>query len=62
MGGSRLSNLKIIARIGFPIIDRIFPEGTPYKIPSLINPGFAEKTDVYTKFKEYRYGSNRMVL
>ncbi|WP_144549939.1 lasso peptide isopeptide bond-forming cyclase [Peribacillus simplex] len=53
VGGSRLRKVKIIARIGFPIIDRVFPEGVPYKIPSLINPGFAEKTGVYDKFKEH---------
>jgi asparagine synthase (glutamine-hydrolysing) len=52
-GGARLRNLPVIARIGFPIIDRIFPQGTSYKIPSLINPEFAVKTGVYSKFKEY---------
>ncbi|WP_347939964.1 lasso peptide isopeptide bond-forming cyclase [Peribacillus simplex] len=53
VGGSRLRKMKAIARIGFPIIDRIFPEGTPYKIPSLINPRFAEGMGVYDKFKEF---------
>ncbi|MGW6384302.1 lasso peptide isopeptide bond-forming cyclase [Peribacillus butanolivorans] len=53
VGGSRLRKVKTIARIGFPIIDRFFPEGVPYKIPSLINPVFAEKTGVYDKFKEH---------
>ncbi|MFI8493480.1 lasso peptide isopeptide bond-forming cyclase [Peribacillus butanolivorans] len=53
VGGSRLRKVKTIARIGFPIIERVFPEGVPYKIPSLINPGFAEKTGVYDKFKEH---------
>ncbi|MEK4537557.1 lasso peptide isopeptide bond-forming cyclase [Peribacillus sp. FSL K6-1552] len=53
VGGSRLRKVKTIARIGFPIIDRVFPEGVPYKIPTLINPGFAEKTGVYEKFKEH---------
>ncbi|PHD75776.1 asparagine synthetase B [Bacillus sp. AFS043905] len=53
VGGSRLRKVKTIARIGFPIIDRVFPEGVPYKIPSLINPGFAAKTGVYEKFKEH---------
>ena len=43
----------MIARMGFPIIDRIFPEGTPYKVPALINPRFAKKMDVYSTFKEY---------
>lgn len=52
-GGSRLKNMKSVARIGFPIINRIFPEGTPYSIQSLINPVFAEKTRVYSKFQEY---------
>lgn len=53
VGGSRLRNLKIMARIGFPIINRIFPEATPYQIPSLINPDFAKKMNVYSKFKKY---------
>lgn len=53
VGGSRLRKVKTIARIGFPVIDRVFPEGVPYKIPSLINPEFAEKTGVYDKFKEH---------
>ncbi|MFK9117573.1 lasso peptide isopeptide bond-forming cyclase [Peribacillus frigoritolerans] len=53
VGGSRRRQVQTIARIGFPIIDRVFPEGVPYKIPSLINPDFAEKTGVYDKFKEH---------
>lgn len=57
-GASRLRNLPTIARIGFPILDRTFPEGTNYKIPTLINPEFAEKTAIYTKFKEYGIDQN----
>ncbi|OIK07996.1 lasso peptide isopeptide bond-forming cyclase [Bacillus sp. MUM 13] len=53
VGGSRKRNLQYIARIAFPIIDRVIPEGTPYKIPLLINPAFAERTKVYSKFNEY---------
>ena len=35
---------QIIARIGFPIIDRLFPQGyNLYKFPILINPEFAER-------------------
>ncbi|MFJ5621674.1 lasso peptide isopeptide bond-forming cyclase [Peribacillus loiseleuriae] len=56
VGGSRLRNLPIIARNGFPIIDRIFPQGTPYQIPSLINPAFAERTGVFSKFDKYGIG------
>ncbi|PAW30088.1 asparagine synthetase B [Peribacillus simplex] len=53
VGGSRRRHMQTIARIGFPVIDRVFPEGVSYKIPSLINPGFAEKTGIYDKFKEH---------
>jgi asparagine synthase (glutamine-hydrolysing) len=52
-GGARLRNLPYIARIGFPIIDKIFQEDAPYNHPTLINPEFAESTGVYKKFKEY---------
>lgn len=57
-GAARLGSLPTIARIGFPIIDRTFPEGTPYTIPTLINPEFAKKTGVYAKFKEYGIDQN----
>ncbi|MFJ7830484.1 lasso peptide isopeptide bond-forming cyclase [Peribacillus sp. NPDC097284] len=53
-GGARLRNLPLIARIGFPMIDRIFPDkrsnSTTY--PQLINPEFAENTGVYKRFGE----------
>ncbi|MFD0047955.1 lasso peptide isopeptide bond-forming cyclase [Actinomycetes bacterium NPDC127524] len=52
-GGSRKRNLQYIARIAFPIIDRVMPDGTSFKIASLINPAFAERTKVYSKFNEY---------
>ena len=53
VGGSRLRNLKMIARMGFPLIDRLFPGDPPYKVPDLINPSFAEKTGVYSTFEKY---------
>ncbi|MFJ8265547.1 lasso peptide isopeptide bond-forming cyclase [Peribacillus asahii] len=53
VGGSRLRKLSIISKIGFPILEKVFPEGTPYRLPTLINQEFARKTDVYTKFKDY---------
>ncbi|MDQ0198801.1 lasso peptide isopeptide bond-forming cyclase [Neobacillus ginsengisoli] len=53
VGGARLGNLPDIARIGFPIIDKIFPEEAPYKRPMLINPEFAEITGVFKRFKEH---------
>ncbi|WP_017378582.1 lasso peptide isopeptide bond-forming cyclase [Paenisporosarcina sp. TG-14] len=52
-GVARLGSLPTIARIGFPMIDRAFPQGTTYSIPALINPEFAKKMGVYIKFKEY---------
>lgn len=53
VGGSRLPRLKVIAKMGFPILDRIFPGDTPYKVPDLINPSFAEKMGVYPTFEKY---------
>lgn len=50
--GAKLRNLKLIARIGFPIIDKIFPQGTSFKFPRLINPVFAERTGIFKKIKE----------
>jgi asparagine synthase (glutamine-hydrolysing) len=53
MGGARLRNLPDIARIGFPLIDKMFPEGTPYSLPKLINPTFARNTDVFNRFEKH---------
>ncbi|MGE7120763.1 lasso peptide isopeptide bond-forming cyclase [Peribacillus sp. NPDC046944] len=53
-GGARLRNLPLIARIGFPMIDRIFPDksSNSFSYPQLINPEFAENTGIYKKFSE----------
>lgn len=53
-GGARLRNLPLIARIGFPMIDRIFPDksSNSFSYPQLINPQFAENTGIYKKFSE----------
>ncbi|MGE7663654.1 lasso peptide isopeptide bond-forming cyclase [Peribacillus sp. NPDC097197] len=53
-GGARLRNLPLIARIGFPMIDRIFPDksSNSFSYPQLINPEFAENTGIYKKFGE----------
>ena len=53
VGGPRLGRLPIIARAGFPIIDRIFPQGTDFKLPSIINPEFAERTKVHKKMEQH---------
>lgn len=58
VGGSRLRRLPIIARIGFPVVDQIFPQGIPNKHPKLINPEFAERTGVFKKLKEYGINQN----
>jgi asparagine synthase (glutamine-hydrolysing) len=58
VGGPRLGRLPIITRIGFPIIDRIFPNGTVYKLPRLINMEFAERTGVFERFKKEGIGEN----
>ncbi|MGZ0876531.1 lasso peptide isopeptide bond-forming cyclase [Priestia megaterium] len=52
-GGARLRMLPVIARVGFPVIDKLFPQGTSYQLPKLLNREFAVKTGVFTKLKEY---------
>lgn len=53
VGGARLRRLPDIARVGFPVVSKIFQQGTPYKLPTIINPEFANKTDIYNKLKVY---------
>lgn len=55
VGGSRLRRLPNITRIGFPIIDKFFPQMAPYQSPILINPDFALLTNVYRKFEKYDF-------
>ncbi|PGA19858.1 asparagine synthetase B [Priestia aryabhattai] len=52
-GGARLRMLPVVARVGFPIIDKIFPEGISYQLPKLLNQEFAESTGVFNKLKGY---------
>lgn len=54
-GGPRLGRLPDIARVGFPVIDKIFPKGKPFQRPKLINPEFAKRTNVYRKFKKHGF-------
>lgn len=54
-GGSRLGRVPDVARIGFPVIDKLFPQGKPFKRPKYINPEFALRTNVYGKFKKYGF-------
>lgn len=53
VGGPRLRRLPDIARLGFPVIDKILQQGTTYKLPTIINPEFAKNIDIYNKLKEY---------
>ena len=52
-GGARLRRIPVVARVAFPFIDRIFPIGEPYEIPSFINKEFAKRTDVFNKLTNY---------
>jgi asparagine synthase (glutamine-hydrolysing) len=52
-GGARLRRLPDIARLGFPFIDKLFPDSKAYQLPRLINQNFADSTGVFEKFKEY---------
>ncbi|MGG0237755.1 lasso peptide isopeptide bond-forming cyclase [Bacillus rhizoplanae] len=53
VGGARLRRLPVIARIAFPFIDRAFSSGTPYTFPTVINPDFAKRTNVFNKLREH---------
>jgi asparagine synthase (glutamine-hydrolysing) len=57
-GGARLRLLPTIAKISFPFINQMFPKGTPYEPPKLINNEFAQRTAVYEKLKEYGIGQS----
>ncbi|WP_409290509.1 asparagine synthase-related protein [Peribacillus sp. SCS-37] len=52
-GGARFSNMSVVARIGFPLIDKLFPDGSRYQFPPLINPAFAGRMGVYEKLREH---------
>jgi asparagine synthase (glutamine-hydrolysing) len=52
-GGARLRLLPTVARIGFPIINQMFPKETPYEFPTIINPELAKRTGVFGKLKNY---------
>lgn len=52
-GGSRYRRLPLIARVAFPFIERLFPSSAPYQLPVLINSDFAQRTDVFSRLKEY---------
>jgi asparagine synthase (glutamine-hydrolysing) len=56
VGGPRLGRLPFIARIGFPILNQIFPQDTSFEMPMIINQGFAERTGVFRKLKEHGIG------
>ncbi|QGQ47213.1 lasso peptide isopeptide bond-forming cyclase [Metabacillus sediminilitoris] len=58
IGGARLGLIPVIARVGFPIIDKIIPQGKPYRLPTIINPEFAEKSGVYKKLKKFGIQEN----
>jgi len=52
-GGSRLRRLPVVARVAFPVIDRMLPGNDMYRFPELISPQLAKRTDVFNKLKDY---------
>ena len=50
--GINFNNLNLIARSGFPSIDKVLQKEKISGLPSLINPEFAKRTDVYQRLKE----------
>jgi asparagine synthase (glutamine-hydrolysing) len=55
VGGARLRRLPVIFRVGFPVIDRLFPKGAPFKLPKIINQDFADKSGIYDKLLKYGF-------
>ncbi|WP_282937471.1 lasso peptide isopeptide bond-forming cyclase [Paenibacillus sp. RC67] len=53
VGGARLRRLPAVARVAFPIMDRLFPVSESYVYPTLINTDFAQRTDVFNKLKQH---------
>lgn len=52
-GGARLRKLPLVGKKAFPFINRISPSGIPDKLPALINPKFANRSNVFKKLGEY---------
>lgn len=46
-GGNRLRRLPMIAKIGFPILNKILPDSPRYQFPSLISDEFAKRSGVF---------------
>ncbi|MEB3100762.1 lasso peptide isopeptide bond-forming cyclase [Ferviditalea candida] len=55
-GGNRLRRLPVIAKVAFPLLARMFPSGTSYQMPMLINKAFARRTNVFEKLQDYGIG------
>jgi asparagine synthase (glutamine-hydrolysing) len=55
-GGSRFRRIPYIARIAFPLLDKVYPSHSNYEFPLLINSDFAKKTQVFSKLEEHGIG------
>jgi len=53
VGGGRLRRLPLIARVGFPSLNKMFPNGPSWKLPMIINNEFADRMGIFTKLKKY---------
>ncbi|TVY05624.1 lasso peptide isopeptide bond-forming cyclase [Paenibacillus cremeus] len=58
VGGPRLRMLPDVLRAGFPILNKVFPLGKPFKLPTLINSKFAQRTGVYEKLREHGFSES----
>ncbi|RKD23183.1 asparagine synthetase B [Ammoniphilus oxalaticus] len=57
VGGPRLGRLPIVAGVAFPKLEQMLSPGSGWRLPSMINPDFANKSGVYDRLQEY--GINR---
>jgi asparagine synthase (glutamine-hydrolysing) len=61
VGGPRLRRLPLIARIGFPVINQLFPQGETFKMPILINNEFGKSTGIYNRLRQRGIGEDGWV-
>ncbi|MBM7573496.1 lasso peptide isopeptide bond-forming cyclase [Aquibacillus albus] len=53
VGGARLRRIPLIAKIGFPVIQKLASSKRPLQLPRMINSDFAERTEVFHKLESY---------
>ncbi|WP_026672547.1 asparagine synthase-related protein [Alkalihalobacterium bogoriense] len=55
-GGARFRRIPTILKLAFPSVERMFSNNSYYTLPTIIDPAFAERTNVYEKLKKFGIG------